>query len=821
MKTLPYTIRIVKENLARFGGDTSCTDRWLDHLGAIEEEIEFMPHRVLMQDFTGVPAIVDLASMRQEAARLGHLPSSINPKCKLDLVIDHSITINDYGNKDALDKNIADEMQQNRERYEFLKWGQSAFSNFRVVPPGTVNLEYLADVVVEENGVAFPDTCIGTDSHTTMINGLGVLGWGVGGIEAESVMLGQPISMLLPKVVGVKLTGRLNNFITATDLVLTITQMLRAHGVVNKFVEFYGEGAKSLSLADRATIANMAPEYGATCGFFAIDERTIEYLTLTGRKNTALIESYAKANGLWLDDSEPTYSENLSLDLSTITPSVAGPKRPQDRLELNEIASNFTATYGVSPSEGLGDGAIVIAAITSCTNTSNPSVMIAAGLVAKKAVELGLKVPEYVKTSLAPGSQVVAEYLEKAGLQKYLDTLGFNIAGFGCTTCIGNSGALRPAFEEKIKTAKYTVSSVLSGNRNFEGRVHPLVAANYLMSPPLVVLYALAGNITKDVRYDLMPSHEEVAKVMQEFITPQIFSDKYSDVFRGTKAWEQVKAAKGELYEFDNSSTYIQNPPFFEGEFKAADIKAARILAIFGDSITTDHISPAGNIAEYSPAGLYLKQCGVAKKDFNSYGARRGNHEVMMRGTFANIRIKNTMMGGSEGGYTYYKKLCKTNDSELFASCLATAKPEDLIILSSNECYVRESIYDVAMKHKADGTPLVVFAGKEYGTGSSRDWAAKGTMLLGIKAVVAKSFERIHRSNLVGMGVYPLEVGGDYPVVSGGEVIDIIIGDITPKKTVEILVDGKTYKATLRIDTENEIAYFKNGGLMRNVIKGL
>ncbi len=846
---LPFSLKVLLENLVRnFDGDVVKEE----HISAIIDsvknpekriEIAFSPARVLMQDFTGVPAVVDLATMRDAVAKMGKDPKKINPLVPVDLVIDHSVQVDFAGDKSSLQKNVDLEFERNFERYEFLKWAQSSFDNFRAVPPGTgichqVNLENLARVVWsrEINGelFAYPDTVVGTDSHTTMINGLSVLGWGVGGIEAEAAMLGQPISMLIPEVIGFKLSGKLKEGITATDMVLTVTQILRKKGVVGKFVEFFGPALSSLSLADRATIANMAPEYGATCGIFPIDQITLDYLNLTARdpETIALVEAYAKAQGMFVQnhDAEPEFGDVIELDISTIEASLAGPKRPQDRVVLGGVAESFAALKKelASTNESkilipelntdLSEGDVVIAAITSCTNTSNPSVLIAAGLLAKKAVEKGLKVKGHVKTSLAPGSQVVSEYLANSGLQKYLDQLGFNIVGYGCTTCIGNSGPLHPQIEEVIKSKNMVVGSVISGNRNFEGRVHPLVKANYLASPPLVVAYALTGtlktNLTTDsigvgfdgqkvFLKDLWPSKAEIDAATNAFVTREIFAKKYADLFSGDEAWKKIQVSKSDTYSWNQDSTYIRLPNFFDdlNRDNAVAIKAAKILAIFADSITTDHISPAGNISATSPAAAYLAQKGVAKADFNSYGARRGNHEVMMRGTFANIRIKNEILGGvKEGGFTK--------------------------IFEKNEVV---SIYDAAMFHKEKNTPLVIFAGKEYGTGSSRDWAAKGTFLLGVKAVIAESFERIHRSNLIGMGVLPLifKAGESRKTLGlvGDEVIDIlgITPSIKPRQDIKCLVtkaDGSKQEITLLcgIDTSNEVEYFKLGGILQYVM---
>jgi aconitate hydratase len=845
---LPFSLKILFENLLRHEDGTSVTK---DDIGAFatwiknrtsDREIAYRPARVLMQDFTGVPAVVDLAAMRDAMKNLKGDPALINPLSPVDLVIDHSVMVDNYGTGSAFKANVDLEMERNAERYEFLRWGQQAFDNFRVVPPGTgichqVNLEYLAQVVWTSDNTAYPDTLVGTDSHTTMINGLGVLGWGVGGIEAEAAMLGQPVSMLIPEVVGFKLTGKLKEGTTATDLVLTVTQMLRKKGVVGKFVEFYGSGLKDLPLADRATIANMAPEYGATCGIFPIDDETINYMKLTGREEAriALAEAYAKAQGMWREDNAPeaVYTDTLELDMSTVEPSLAGPKRPQDRVVLASAKESFEKALPELNKENktanaplhtdkLGHGSVVIAAITSCTNTSNPYVMMAAGLVAKKANALGLKVKPWVKTSLAPGSKVVTEYLEKAGVNKDLDALGFNLVGYGCTTCIGNSGPLKDEFEATIKEQGLVVASVLSGNRNFEGRVHPLVKANYLASPPLVVAYAIAGSMNIDITReaigkskdgkdillkDIWPNNKEVSDAVASCVTRPMFMAKYADVFSGDAAWQSVPVSKGKNYGWQGKSTYVQNPPYFTDMQPKADagaikdIKNARILAVLGDSITTDHISPAGNISKTSPAAKYLAENGVQPADYNSYGARRGNHEVMMRGTFANIRIKNEMMGGAEGGNTKY------NGEAM-------------------------SIYDAAMKYQAEGKKLVVFAGKEYGTGSSRDWAAKGTKLLGVEAVIAESFERIHRSNLVGMGVLPMIFkNGETRQslnITGDETISLegLAGGITPRMDVTLVIqrtDGSVSKTTLtcRIDTLDEVEYYRNGGILQYVVRQL
>jgi aconitate hydratase len=851
---LPTSLKVLLENLLRWednqtvrADDLKSLVSWLDTRSSTME-IQYRPARVLMQDFTGVPAVVDLAAMRDAVAKAGGDPQKINPLSPVDLVIDHSVMVDRFGNDQAFEQNVAIEMQRNGERYEFLRWGQQAFDNFAVVPPGTgichqVNLEYLGQVVWtrEENGetYAYPDTLVGTDSHTTMINGLGVLGWGVGGIEAEAAMLGQPVSMLIPEVIGFRLTGKLNEGVTATDLVLTVTQMLRKHGVVGKFVEFFGPGLDHLPLADRATIGNMAPEYGATCGFFPVDQVTIDYLRLTGRneERIALVEAYSKAQGMWRDTNspDPEFTATLELDLSQVRPSVAGPKRPQDRVTLGNIGANFDLLLETSGRKQQTDtefavageqfqlkhGAVVIAAITSCTNTSNPNVLMAAGLVAKKAIERGLQRQPWVKTSLAPGSKVVTDYLERAGLTRYLDELGFNLVGYGCTTCIGNSGPLPDAIGQAITDNDLIVSSVLSGNRNFEGRVHPLVKANWLASPPLVVAFALAGTTRIDMDReplgydaqnqpvylkDIWPSSAEIAEAVAS-IDGEMFRSRYADVFSGDEHWQKIPVSAGDTYAWDAGSSYVQNPPYFEDigqpPTPPTDVENARVLALFGDSITTDHISPAGNIKASSPAGTYLQSLGVAPDDFNSYGSRRGNHEVMMRGTFANIRIRNEMLGGEEGGNTLYQP--------------------------SGE---RLSIYDAAMRYQAEGVPLVVIAGKEYGTGSSRDWAAKGTNLLGVKAVIAESFERIHRSNLIGMGVLALQFVDDQTRQSlglnGTEKLSIrgLGADIAPRQMLTVDVergDGSrdSFQVLSRIDTLNEVQYFKAGGILHYVLRQL
>ncbi|HWA43846.1 MAG TPA: aconitate hydratase AcnA [Hypericibacter adhaerens] len=854
LKRLPFSLKVLLENLLRYEDgrtvtkeDVAAVAAWLKEKRS-SREIAFRPARVLMQDFTGVPAVVDLAAMRDAMVKLGGDPKKINPLVPVDLVIDHSVIVDNFGNASAFAANVKHEYQRNGERYQFLRWGQKGFDNFQVVPPGTgichqVNLEYLAQVVWtrkdEKGNVAFPDTLVGTDSHTTMVNGLSVLGWGVGGIEAEACMLGQPLSMVLPEVIGFKLTGKLREGATATDLVLTVTQMLRKKGVVNKFVEFYGAGLDNMALADRATIANMAPEYGATCGFFPIDDETVRFLKATGRAKVApLVEAYAKKQGLWRSAKtpDPVFTDTLELDLATVEPSLAGPKRPQDRVPLSQAAPQFTGTmekeFGRKDdgkrvaAEGekydVGHGDVVIAAITSCTNTSNPSVMLGAGLIARNAVKHGLKVKPWVKTSLAPGSQVVTDYLKKAGLQDALNKIGFNLVGYGCTTCIGNSGPLPDAVSKAVSDGDLVVASVLSGNRNFEGRVNPQTRANFLASPMLVVIYALAGSmkidITKDpigtgkggkkvYLKDLWPTNEEIAKFVKKNVTPTAFKTRYADVFHGDKFWRGIKVAPSLTYGWDNKSTYVQNPPYFEGMTNTvggfSDIKGARVLALLGDSITTDHISPAGSIKKDSPAGKYLIENGVAVADFNQYGTRRGNHEVMMRGTFANIRIKNEMVPGVEGGVTKYIPTGETMP-----------------------------IYDAAMKYKAAGTPLVVIAGKEYGTGSSRDWAAKGTILLGVKAVITESFERIHRSNLVGMGVMPLlfKEGTTRKTLNldGTEIFDItgLSGGIKPRMDVPVTIHragGKTEQITVTcgIFTLDEVEYFRNGGILHYVLRNL
>jgi len=851
---LPASLKVVLENMLRYeDGKTVSVDdirafaEWGSNGGKNPREIAYRPARVLMQDFTGVPAVVDLAAMRDGIISLGGNAQQINPLAPVDLVIDHSVMIDEFGNPRAFQMNVDREYERNMERYTFLKWGQNAFDNFRVVPPGTgichqVNLEYLAQTVwsdKDQNGenVAYPDTLVGTDSHTTMINGLAVLGWGVGGIEAEAAMLGQPVSMLIPEVVGFKLTGTMVEGTTATDLVLKVVQLLRAHGVVGKFVEFYGDGLDRLPLADRATIANMAPEYGATCGFFPIDNETIRYLRNTGRDENriALVEAYAKANGMWRGaDYAPIYTSTLGLDMGEIVPAISGPKRPQDFVALTASKSAFANEMDVTFKRPQGkevavsgkdytmsSGKVVIASITSCTNTSNPSVMIGAGLVARKARALGLKSKPWVKTSLAPGSQVVSEYLEAANLQEDLDAIGFNLVGYGCTTCIGNSGPLQAEISAAINEGDLVATAVLSGNRNFEGRISPDVRANYLASPPLVVAYALAGDMNIDLTTeplgtgsngqpvylkDIWPTNKEIADLVEATVTRAAFQKKYADVFKGDERWQGVKTPDSETYDWPSTSTYIQNPPYFRGMSKEpgviSDIKGARILALLGDMITTDHISPAGSFSASSPAGKYLVDRQVAPRDFNSYGSRRGNHEVMMRGTFANIRIKNEMLDGVEGGYT------KGPDG------------------------AQTSMYDAAMAYKDAGTPLVVFGGEFYGAGSSRDWAAKGTALLGVNAVIAESFERIHRSNLVGMGVIPFEfTNGDTRkslALTGDEIVSIegLEGDLKPQSMVPCTItfaDGtvKTITLKCRIDTEIEVEYVEHGGVLHYVLRDL
>jgi len=846
---LPKSLKVILENLLRHE-DNSTVDKnqilsvqkWLKNKTS-DVEIAYRPARVLMQDYTGIPAVADLAAMRDAVKAKNKDPKKINPLSQVDLVIDHSVMVDNYANKNSFDLNVEKEFLRNGERYSFLKWGQQAFDNFKVVPPGTgichqVNLEYLSKVVwsSEINGelTAYPDTLVGTDSHTTMVNGLAVLGWGVGGIEAEAVMLGQPISMLIPEVVGFEIKGKLKEGTTATDLVLTVTQMLRKKGVVGKFVEFYGEGLKNLSLADRATIANMAPEYGATCGFFPIDEETLKYLEFTGRDKDLikLIEVYAKEQGLWTS-SEMVFTDTLSLDVGSVAPTIAGPKRPQDKVLLTDAAKDFDKNYKETikrsvlkefkvegENYNLKDGNVVIAAITSCTNTSNPSVLIAAGLLAKKAVEKGLSSKPWVKTSLAPGSKVVTDYLKKSGLDKYLNELGFNLVGYGCTTCIGNSGPLNDNISNSITEGELYVASVLSGNRNFEGRVHPQVKANYLASPPLVVAYAIAGSLVVDLYKDslgkdkngkdiflkdIWPSNKEIADTILKSITPQMFRSRYDNVSEGPSSWQKIKTTSSSIYSWDEKSTYVKRPPFFENLSDSPEgfkpIKNARPLLILGDSITTDHISPAGSIQKSGPTGDYFMHHQVLQKDFNSYGARRGNHEVMMRGTFANIRIKNEMAPGTEGGVT-------------------TLHPDKKVM----------SVFDASIEYKKRNVDLIVIAGKEYGTGSSRDWAAKGTKLLGVKVVIAESFERIHRSNLVGMGILPLQFKEGYSRktlnLKGSEIINILNVEKGLKPREEVIVeflfeDGSSKKVNVlsRIDTDNETEYYKHGGILQYVLR--
>ena len=853
LQQLPVSLKVLLENMLRHEDNETVTKDdieavagWLKNRSS-SREIQYRPARVLMQDFTGVPGVVDLAAMRDAVKKAGDDPEKINPLSPVDLVIDHSVMVDKYASSDAFRANVDIEMTRNRERYEFLRWGQEAFDNFRVVPPGTgichqVNLEYLGKVAwtKEQDGETqvYPDTLVGTDSHTTMINALGILGWGVGGIEAEAVMLGQPISMLIPEVVGFRLTGSLREGVTATDLVLTVTQMLREKGVVGKFVEFYGPGLDNLPLADRATISNMAPEYGATCGFFPVDGETLNYMKLSGRSDEQikLVEEYSKAQGMWRDSSkpEPEFTDTLELDLGDVKASLAGPKRPQDRVDMPAMKSTFEKLLddaGVQdkdkrvPVKGedydLGHGDVVIAAITSCTNTSNPSVLMAAGLVAKKAREKGLDRKPWVKSSLAPGSKVVTDYLDTANLSKELDALGFNLVGYGCTTCIGNSGPLPDEIGDAINEGGLQVSSVLSGNRNFEGRVHPDVKANWLASPPLVVAYALAGTTRVDLENeplgndqsgnpvylkDIWPSNAEIAQEVSK-VDDEMFRKEYADVFKGDEVWQGIPFSKDKTYQWDDESTYVKNPPFFEGIEKPLqppkDIEGANILALFGDSITTDHISPAGSIKPDSPAGKYLQEKGVHPKNFNSYGSRRGNHEVMMRGTFANVRIRNQMLDDVEGGYT---KFVPTGE--------------------------QMAMYDAAMEYQKQGTPLVVIAGKEYGTGSSRDWAAKGTRLLGVEAVVAESYERIHRSNLVGMGVLPLQFkeGENRQTLglTGDEKISIkgLDGNLQPRQVLKLVAerpDGSTTETEVicRVDTANEMNYYLSGGILHYVLRNM
>jgi len=850
-KTLPFSLKILLENLLRTEDGINITK---DHIKALANwdekaepsiEIPYTPARVIMQDFTGVPAIVDLATMREAMIDLGGDPQKVNPLAPAELVIDHSVIADAFGSNLALKINVDLEYDRNKERYQFLRWGQSAFSEFKVVPPGTgivhqVNIENLAKVIFERNGMIYPDTVVGTDSHTTMVNGLGVLGWGVGGIEAEAAMLGQPVSMLIPKVVGFKLTGALKEGVTATDLVLTITEVLRKHGVVGKFVEFYGAGCSAVPLANRATIGNMSPEYGSTVAIFPIDDQTIEYLKFTGRSQDqlALVETYAKAQGLWLDPNHtPRFSENLELDLSSIEPSIAGPKRPQDRVALKNAKDNFNKALPTYTSDlnkeievsldgekmTLKHGAVVIAAITSCTNTSNPEVMIGAGLLAKKAIELGLTRAPWVKTTLAPGSQVVTDYLNKAGLSTYLSKLGFDLVGYGCTTCIGNSGPLQEPISAGINHADLSAVSVLSGNRNFEGRINPDVKMNYLASPPLVVAYAIAGTMNIDLNNDpigtnsegknvflkdIWPSTKEIQETIKKSIDSEMFTKRYADVFKGDERWQKLSTPTGKTFTWDNTSTYVRKPPYFENmpkmPNKLSNISGARVLAWLGDSVTTDHISPAGSIKVDSPAGKYLIEHGIDKKDFNSYGSRRGNHEVMIRGTFANIRLKNKLLKDVEGGFTFnFKK---------------------------NQ---QDTIYDASVDYLNDKTSLIIIAGTEYGSGSSRDWAAKGTALLGVKAVIAESYERIHRSNLVGMGVLPLQFNENENAeklgLDGSETFDIKgIEELNNGKipqSVEVIASGKngtkTFSAKVRIDTPGEADYFRHGGILPYVLRQL
>ena len=847
---LPYSYKILLENLLRHEDGANTTKDDIEALAGASlkklpaKDINFTPARVILQDFTGVPCVVDLAAMRDAITQLGGKASQVNPLCPVELVIDHSVMVDHYGTRDALEKNAKVEFERNQERYAFLRWGQEALQNFKAVPPDTgivhqVNIEFLARVVFEKDGLLYPDSCFGTDSHTTMVNGIGVLGWGVGGIEAEAAMLGQPSSMLMPEVIGVRVTGKLAEGATATDLVLTATEMLRHHGVVEKFVEFFGPGLANLAAADRCTLANMAPEYGATCGIFPIDDETLNYLRLTGRSedHITVVKAYAQAQDLWWTPEAPEaeYTEVLALDLNSIKPSLAGPKRPQDRVLLSDVKANYQKAFEgeqkMRPSAGaaqvtdagktfaLKDGAVVIAAITSCTNTSNPSVLIGAGLLARKAVALGLKTQPWVKTSLAPGSKVVTEYLKKAGLLEDLETLGFNVVGYGCTTCIGNSGPLNEPIGRAIQDHQLSVSAVLSGNRNFEGRVHQDVRMNYLASPPLVVAYALAGSTDIDLTSeplgqgkdgqpvylkDLWPTSQEIQTTVAKAVSAELFKATYADVYQGDARWQSIKVTKSETYGWDASSTYVQNPPYFVGMTKTPPgikpIKGARVLAVLGDSITTDHISPAGDIKIDSPAGKYLTEHGVAKNDFNSYGSRRGNHEIMMRGTFANTRIKNAMTPGVEGGVSKY-----------LHGATGPVEP----------------IYDVAMKYQASNVPLVVLAGKEYGTGSSRDWAAKGTLLLGVKAVISESFERIHRANLVGMGVLPLNfVDGQTAVSLGLDGTEVIDFEGLCEGATELTVnakkaDGKviSFNAKVRINTPVEWDYYVHGGVLQYMLR--
>jgi aconitate hydratase len=848
---LPKSLKVLLENLLRYEDDISVNQKqieavknWLDTKKS-KTEIAYRPARVLLQDYTGIPAVADLAAMREAVKEKNKDPNTINPLSAVDLVIDHSVQVDQSAKKDSFEKNVDIEFKRNGERYSFLKWGQSAFNNFRIVPPGTgichqVNLEYLSKVVWSEDykgeKYLFPDTLVGTDSHTTMVNALSVLGWGVGGIEAEAGMLGQPISMLIPEVIGFEVTKKMPEGTTATDLVLTVVKMLRDKGVVGKFVEFYGEGLKNLTLADRATIANMAPEYGATCGFFPIDEETLKYLKFSGRdkETVAIVEKYAKEQGLWASD-EIEFTDKISLDMSTVVPTISGPKRPQDKVLLTDASSNFKKVFKEATDKNdykiskvkdtdyeIKDGSILIAAITSCTNTSNPNVLIGAGLLAKKAVELGLNVKPWVKTSLAPGSQVVTDYLEKAGLNTYLDQLGFNLVGYGCTTCIGNSGPLAENIVDAIQKENLYAVSVLSGNRNFEGRISPHIKANYLASPPLVVAYALAGHMEFDLikdsfgkgnngkdifLKDIWPSNKEIEDTLKISLNADMFVKRYSNVSEGPKQWQEIKTEKSSIYNWDENSTYVKKPPFFENlsddpeGFK--EIKNARPLLILGDMVTTDHISPAGNIQKDSPTGEYFMNYQILPKDYNSYGSRRGNHEVMMRGTFANIRIKNEMAPGTEGGYT-----------KLY--------PEEKVM----------SVYDAVVEYKKRGTDLVVIGGKEYGTGSSRDWAAKGTKLLGVKVVIAESFERIHRSNLIGMGILPLQFTENMNRKNlnllGSELISVVDIEkgINPSDKVKVEIkyasgDVKIIDTLCRIDTKNELEYYKNGGILQYVLRNM
>ena len=840
IRKLPKSKKILIENLLRLEDGKDVNKDLIEKVlqkPQEKHEIFFLPARVLMQDFTGVPAVADLAAMRDAVALKGKDPANVNPLSQVDLVIDHSVMVDYFATPQAFQKNVDMEFGRNKERYEFLKWGQQAFENFRVIPPGTgichqVNLEYLAKVVwnrsINGQDYLYPDTLVGTDSHTTMVNALGVLGWGVGGIEAEAAMLGQSVSMLLPEVVGFKIEGELQEGVTATDLVLTVVEMLRAKGVVGKFVEFYGEGVKNLSLADRATIANMAPEYGATCGFFSTDEETIKYLNLTARDKdlVEIVEKYNKSQGLWMDN-QSEYNDNLELNLKTVQASLAGPKRPQDRINLNGVSDNFQKLLEGNPKKSdvknhnyqLTDGDVVIAAITSCTNTSNPNVLVAAGLVAKKASELGMQVKPWVKTSLAPGSKVVTDYLDKSDLTKHLDAMGFHLVGYGCTTCIGNSGPLHPDIADAINEKNLTVASVLSGNRNFEGRVNPHVKANYLASPPLVVAYALAGTVNIDLTKDALgingegkeiflkdiwPSNEEINSIVSQHVSAEMFSQQYSNALQGPKEWQDIQTSEGDLYQWKEESTYVQQPPFFnsisEEEKEIKNIDNARPLLLLGHSVTTDHISPAGAIKQDSPAGDYFMERQILQKDFNSYGARRGNHEVMVRGTFANIRIKNELLSNVEGGY----------------SILEPEKKQ-------------MSVYEVAMEYQKRAENIVVFAGQEYGTGSSRDWAAKGTKLLGIKAVIAESFERIHRSNLIGMGVLPIQLDNaniQELGIKSSDLVDIKLhSEIKPLEKISVILkqgdDTRELQSTLRIDTINELQYYKSDGILNFVLKNI